>query len=109
MAAMQGHTVPNRHFVFKNGRKLTRARMQHAIVLNIGPIADTYVEHVATSDGAEPNRSLLAHMHVANHLGAVGNEGSRMNLRMYISEWSDHFLSQKNEIPYLAATKSRSS
>jgi hypothetical protein len=64
--------------------------MQHTIVLHVSAIADPYVEHVTAGDGAEPDRSLFADVDVADYLGAVGNEGCRVNLRMNTAKWSNH-------------------
>ena len=64
--------------------------MQYAVVLHVGAVADAYVEHVAAHDAAEPNRRLLTDVNVTNHLGAVGDEGRFVNLRMNAAKRSNH-------------------
>src|SRR6266852_5888416 len=90
IAAVQSHAVSDRHFVFENGRQLAGARVQHTVVLHVGAIADANVEHVAARHRAEPDRSLLAYVHVADDLRAVSDECCRVNLRMNSAEWSNH-------------------
>src|SRR5712671_5952303 len=90
MAAVQSDAVTDRDFVFQDGGKFAGARMQHTIVLHVSAIADAYVEHVPARDRAEPDRSLLANVHVADHLGAVSNESCRMNLRMCAAKRTNH-------------------
>ena len=74
VAAVQRHTVTDGDFFFQNRRLLARARVQHAVVLHVGAIADADIEHVATHDCAEPNGRLLADVDVANDLRALSYE-----------------------------------
>src|SRR5882724_266503 len=90
VAAMQRHAVTNSDFFLEDRWLLARACMQHAVVLHVRAIADAYIKHVATHDGAEPNGRLFANVYVANDLRAVSNECRFVNLRMHPAKRSDH-------------------
>src|SRR2546423_9431731 len=108
VAAMQRHAVTDSDFFFKNRRLLARACVQYAVVLHVRAIADAYIKHVAAHDRAEPNRRLLADVHVANDLRAVSDECGFVNLRMNTAKRSDHDCLSTNQELSLQKFKSRS-
>src|ERR1700704_3238523 len=90
VTAVQSHAVTDGDFVFQNRRLLAGARVQDAVVLHVGAIANANVEHVSTRHRAEPDRSLLANVHVADHLRAVSNKSCWVNLRMNSAKGTNH-------------------
>ena len=90
VTAVQSHAVPDRDFIFENSGLLSSARVQHAVVLHVRAITDADVEHVTARDGAKPDGRLIADMHIANYLGAVGNESRAVNLRVSVAKWANH-------------------
>src|SRR5438876_10081664 len=87
---MQGDAVSDSDFIFQDGRLLTGARVQDAVVLHVRAIADANVEHVATHNGAKPDGGPLADTHVADYLRAVSDECCRVNLRVNAAKGSNH-------------------
>ena len=77
-------------FFFKDCGLLAGARVNDAVVLDVRAIADPDIEHVSAHNGAEPDGRLLADVHIADDLRAVGDESGFVNLRMNSAKGSNH-------------------
>ena len=80
-AAVDHRGMPDRHVV-ADGR---RVRVLHDVhdraVLDVRSAADADLVHVAADDDRHPDAALFADLHVADDLGAVVDEGGRVDAR----------------------------
>src|SRR5690242_10554345 len=65
IAAVQRNVVPDGHLVFEYGRVRAVRDMYDRPVLHVRAVANSYVEHVAAHDRAEPDGRLLANHNIA--------------------------------------------
>lgn len=62
--------------------------MQHGIVLHAGARTDANAVHIATDDGAGPNRAVLAQVHIANHHRSRVDVDGFIQLGLMTGEWT---------------------
>ncbi len=79
------------HFIFQDCRLFSRPSVYYAIVLNVRPVTNANVIHVASEDRVAPHRGLLADMNVADDLGALIDVGRRVDAGFVFTESSNHF------------------
>src|SRR5262245_4448551 len=81
VATVQSYAMAHRDFVFKNSWAGSVAYMNHGVILNVRAAADSNVMHIAADHCIEPNRGFLANVHIADDVGAGGNECGGVNPR----------------------------
>lgn len=74
LGAVDHHVVPDRYVVADLYGRFLIQRVEHRAVLDVDTVADSDGVHVAAQHGAEPDAALVAHCHVADYRGIVGDE-----------------------------------
>ncbi|MCC2640582.1 MAG: hypothetical protein K0S45_995 [Nitrospira sp.] len=87
---MQDHVVTDGHIVADKERMGIVRDMQHAEILNVGPVADTDQVDVAADHGVKPGAGVLAHDDIPDDDGRVLDEAGNGNARSDALKHSDH-------------------
>jgi hypothetical protein len=71
LTTMQRNTVADGNVVAQNARRFAVESMDTRVVLDVRAIANLHEMYIATNDGIEPNRAVVAHFHVAHYRGTL--------------------------------------
>jgi hypothetical protein len=82
--------MPDGDVTSDNQRVCVVCHVQHAQILNVGPVSDPDVVHIASHYGMEPDTALFAHLHVADHDAGVLDKAGGGNRRFDTLERPNH-------------------
>jgi len=103
---MQYDMVPDRHVVSDDQGMSIVGHMQHAEVLDVGPIADSNKVHIAPDHGMEPDTAGLAHHHVPDHDAGVFDETGAGNGWLDALVGTDHAPHSRRSATGIASVRS---
>ena len=90
-ARVRDGSVSHGHIIADDERVAFMADMEEAPVLDIRPLADTDIIHIAADDRVEPHARIFPDADIADDLGAGGCEDARMEFRHAAAVGMDHF------------------
>src|SRR5262245_65505269 len=89
-AAMENDPVSDGNTIADASRKLAAGDMNHAVILNVGAVADLYGIDIATQDTVKPYARMLADLHIADNMRAFFDKCSFSYPGLYAFVGSNH-------------------